>query len=240
MLKDNKKIVVFVYDFPHKKSLTGLQIIKNSSFNNVFVISSPWQKLNFRRSKNRIAVIEDEILNPTDIAKKYEWETFIALHNSEEALNFYNEIKPDYGIILGARILSKDVINSFSEGIINFHPGLIPECRGLDALLWAINNDIPLGVTSHLIDEKVDAGRMLERRKIKLYLDDTIYDLSERLYEVQLEMLEVAIDLTMKSQSKEINFDGSIYNRRMNEKMERDIIAILPDYLNRHCPQKIN
>ena len=76
MLKDNKKIVVFVYDFPHKKSLTGLQIIKNSSFNNVFVISSPWQKLNFRRSKNRIAVIEDEILNPTDIAKKYGWETY--------------------------------------------------------------------------------------------------------------------------------------------------------------------
>ncbi len=194
MLKDNKKIVIFVYDFPHKKSLTGLQIIKNSSFNNVFVISSPWQKLNFRRSKNRIAVIEDEILNPTDIAKKYGWETFVALHNSEEALNFYNEIKPDYGIILGARILSKDVINSFSQGIINFHPGILPNNRALDTIKWAIYHKIPQGVTAHMIDERIDVGKKIYGETIDVDLDDTIYDLSSKLFYLEMKLLNKVLN----------------------------------------------
>ena len=45
-----KNIVVFVYDFPHRKSLSGMQIIKNSDFENIFIVSQPWIKLNYRNS----------------------------------------------------------------------------------------------------------------------------------------------------------------------------------------------
>ena len=54
-------------------------------------------------------------------------------------------------------------IKGLSKGIINFHPGLIPEARGLDTPQWCIYDGIPLGVTSHFIDSKVDAGRIIER-----------------------------------------------------------------------------
>ena len=57
------------------------------------------------------------------------------MHNSKEALDFYNSVKPDYGIILGARILSRDVIDFFKFGIFNFHRGLLPQNRGLIILL---------------------------------------------------------------------------------------------------------
>ena len=50
---NNEKIVVFTYDFPHRKSLTGMQIIKNSKFQNIYIVSQPWIELKFRKSKNR-------------------------------------------------------------------------------------------------------------------------------------------------------------------------------------------
>ena len=115
---NNEKIIVFTYDFPHRKSLTGLQIIKNSNYKNIYVISQPWIELKFRKSKKRKEVFESEVLNPTSVAQSYGWETLVSMHNSIEALDFYNSVKPDYGIILGSRILSKDVINCFKKGII--------------------------------------------------------------------------------------------------------------------------
>ena len=46
----------------------------------------------------------------------------------------------DIGIILGARILSKQIIDAFSIGIVNLHPGILPENRGLDNVKWSIIN----------------------------------------------------------------------------------------------------
>jgi len=234
------KLIVLAYNFPHRKTQDFLLRLFVKGYLVDHVLAADPVTINTPASKVRSKVRHLGLLHPKEIADSIGATYHVIPHSGPEINALIKDINPEIGIISGARILPKEIIQGFSKGIINLHPGLIPECRGLDALLWAINNDIPLGVTSHLIDEKVDAGRILERRKIKLYLDDTIYDLSERLYEVQLEMLEAAIDLTMKSHSKEINFDGSIYNRRMNEKMERDIIAILPDYLSRHCSQQIN
>ena len=155
-------------------------------------------------------------------------------HRGAQINALIEEINLEIGIIAGARILQADVINGFSDGIINFHPGLIPEARGLDALLWSIRNDIPLGVTSHLIDERVDAGKILERRIIDLHEDDTIFDLSERLYETQLEMLPHAIDRAQKALTEEVDFKSGAYNRKMNGDMEKETIAMLPKYLERN------
>ena len=103
--------------------------------------------------------------------------------------------------------------------------------RGLDALLWSIQNDVALGVTSHLIDSRVDAGRVLERRKIPLFRDDTLFDLSERLYEVQLEMLIEALRRALSGKYEKTDFEGSEYNRKMPPEMEAEIERVLPAYL---------
>ena len=125
------------------------------------------------------------------------------------------------------------IIDEFSKGIINFHPGLIPECRGLDALQWSIFNDVDLGVTSHLIDRKVDAGRLIEIKQIALFKDDTLLDLSERLYETQLEMLNSSLKLVLSEQLIEIDYDGTAYNRKMSSSLELTIPELLPSYLDK-------
>ena len=189
----NKKIVIFVYNFQHKKSLKGMQIIKSHGLENIHVVASPKVKLNFSQSKNRISIREEEFINPIDISNQYGWESVVAPHNSEDALNYYKEIKPDVGVILGARILSKNVISSFSEGIFNFHPGLLPENRGLDNLKWAIYKNLPQGVTTHLIDENIDVGKKVIKQLIEVFPDDSIFDINSKLFDLQMNHLNKII-----------------------------------------------
>ena len=79
----------------------------------------------------------------------------------------------------------------------------------------------------------MDAGKILERRTIDLHEDDTIFDLSERLYETQLEMLPSAIDRTQKALTEDVDFESGAYNRKMSGDMERETVAMLPQYLER-------
>jgi methionyl-tRNA formyltransferase len=183
------KIVLFVYDFPHKKSLKGMQLLKSQGIRDVFVVASPKIELKFRQSTTRVSVIENEIIEPIDLSKEYSWEYLVANHNSELAINYFKKIKPTIGIILGARILSKNVIENFSKGIINFHPGVLPENRGLDNLKWAIYNNLPQGVTTHFIDENIDVGFEIYKELIEIDGDDTLFDVNSKLFDLQIQHL---------------------------------------------------
>ncbi len=226
---NNKKVIVFVYDFPHRKSLSGMQIIKNSGIENVLVISQPWIKLTFRKSKNRISVIEDEFTNPTDLARSYGWEVLTSMHNSKEAIDFYSKINPDYGVILGARILSKSVINCFSEGIINFHRGLLPNNRGLDTIKWAIYNRLPQGITTHMIDEKIDVGKKIYLETIDVEKEDTIFDVDSKLFYLEMKHLNKVLNDEFQFPKLE-NLESSIYTKSQDAVSDEIDDQVLEDF----------
>ena len=228
-----EEVVVFAYNFPHKKTQDFLFRLFASEVRVSHVFAADAVKLDIPPSEVRTKIRHCTPLHPSDVAKAIGAQYHQVTHQGPQINSLIEEINPDIGIIAGARILQADVINGFNNGIINFHPGLIPEARGLDAMLWSIRNDIPLGVTSHLIDERVDAGKILERHTIDLHEDDTIFDLSERLYETQLEMLPSAIDRAQKSMTEDVDFESGAYNRKMSGDMERETIAMLPQYLER-------
>src|SRR5262249_15128007 len=56
--------------------------------------------------------------------------------------------------------------------IINCHPGLVPESRGLDAFKWAIYHGRSLGNTLHIIDAQIDAGRAPHQEGTPVLGDD--------------------------------------------------------------------
>ena len=228
-----KEVVVFAYNFPHKKTQDFLFHLFANGIKVSHVFAADAVKLDISPSEVKTKIRHCTPLHPSDVAKAIGAQYHQVPHQGPQINSLIEEINPDIGIIAGARILQAEVIDGFSKGIINFHPGLIPEVRGLDAMLWSIRNDIPLGVTSHLIDERVDAGKILERRTIDLHEDDTIFDLSERLYETQLEMLPSAIDRAQKSMTEDVDFESGAYNRKMSGDMERETVAMLPQYLER-------
>ena len=185
--------VVFAYNFPHKKTQDILQrLVLLDAAPQLVLLADP-VKLNLPPAALRTKPRHRDLVEPSAICERFGLPFEVVDHRSDACVAALQRHQPELGIVAGARILPKQVIDCFKTGVINFHPGLIPEVRGLDALCWAIHLDLPLGVTAHLIDHRVDAGRILAREVIQEYPDDTLIDLSLRLYETQIQMLEEVV-----------------------------------------------
>ncbi len=224
------KLVLFIYDFPHKKSLKGMQLIKSKGIEDVYVIASPKVELKFRQSKNRVSVLETEIIEPSTLANQYGWDSLVTNHNSEEAISFLKKIKPSHGIILGARILNKNVIDCFSSGIINFHPGVLPENRGLDNLKWAIYNNLPQGVTTHFIDENIDVGYEIYKEYLEVDVRDTLFDINSKLFDLQIEQLNKLIENNFDIQNLKSLVTKNPSQKAVSDEIDEKIIIAFEDY----------
>lgn len=56
---------------------------------------------------------------------------------------------------------------------VNLHPGLLPHGRGWNPYVWALNDGTAAGATLHLMDEKVDHGRLLAVQCVKVEPTDS-------------------------------------------------------------------
>ncbi len=67
------------------------------------------------------------------------------------------------------KILSKDFIKKFNGKIINIHPSLLPKFKGLNTFSKAIQaKEKFTGCTVHFVNEKLDSGRIILRKKVLL------------------------------------------------------------------------
>jgi len=236
----NIKVAVFCYNFPHKKTQDILLklFLEEIKINCIFAAEP--LKLNIPLSTIHTKIKHFAVVHPKQIANRLGIKYYVLPHNSIGVEELIKNNNIDLGIIAGARLLKPCIISKFSKGIINFHPGLIPESRGLDAMLWSIYKKIPLGVTAHLIDERIDAGRILIKEKIPIYKNDTLLDLSERLYEKQLDILFPAIEKALNERWTCIDIAKSSYNKKMPENIEKQLPHILDEYLKIFAVEKIS
>ena len=97
-----------------------------------------------------------------------------------------NKIKKDnnnLGLIFNfGLIIPEKIIKSYKLGIINIHTGDLPKYRGRNPLIWAfLNNEKKIGVTSHLIDVKIDRGYLLKKIFIKRNYNDDIETINRKI-----------------------------------------------------------
>ena len=72
------------------------------------------------------------------------------------------------------KILSKNFIKKFSGKIVNMHPSLLPKYKGLDTHIKAIQNkDKVAGCTVHFVTAKLDSGKIILQKKVKISKRDT-------------------------------------------------------------------
>lgn len=228
-------VVVFGYDFPHRKTQDVLLRLFLEGIPVKAVLAAPRVQLSTPSPTVRTKVRTGALLHPRSIADRIGAEYHVMPHKGENIQEYLAETSPALGVIAGARILPAPVIDAFEIGIVNLHPGRIPEVRGLDALLWAVRNDVPLGVTAHLIDERVDAGHVLHTADVSIAPDDTVFDLSERLYTTQLEILGPALASAVAAETVAVDFEGHPAYRKMPPDLEADTLAAVPDYVRRHA-----
>ena len=231
------KLAIFAYDFPHKKTQDFILRLFLEGYKIEFAVAAEPIKLNLPESTLRVKPNHIDVLHPATICQRLGIPYYVLPHNSEEVAKLVQTNDIEIGIIAGARILKKHIIESVSQGIINFHPGFIPEVRGIDALKWAIYQDQPIGVTAHFIDERVDAGGIILKQEIPIKKDDTFIDLSLRLEEIQVNLLPEVLELV---KGKGISqFPLVSYETRANPPMPESMEKELPERL-RHRIKRMN
>ena len=92
------------------------------------------------------------------------------------------------------RILSKEFIKKFNGKIVNIHPSLLPKYKGLDTHRRAImNNDKFTGCTVHYVTSKLDSGKIILQKKIKIAKKDNSVSLAKKVLKHEHKLYPAAI-----------------------------------------------
>lgn len=221
------RVVLFGYNFKHKKSEDFLHILSKNSVKVVAFIGANSVKINRNEKIYNKNIPRLIIYHPKQLCDKYQIPFFESVHNSKTTRKIIEDTKANLGIISGARIISNDIIDMFKYGIINFHPGQIPLASGLDGFFWSIYKGISPYVTTHLIDKKIDAGEIIFSEKVPLKIDDRIEDIRHRISLIENNELEKICDKFLlknkKIKSKPIS-DYISANRSMGPNKQREVL----------------
>ena len=80
------------------------------------------------------------------------------------------------------KILSKSFIENFKGKILNIHPSLLPKYKGLNTHEKAIKNkDKYSGCTVHFVNSKLDAGKIISQKKVRISKHDTPKTLAKKI-----------------------------------------------------------
>ena len=92
------------------------------------------------------------------------------------------------------KILSGSFIKKFNKPILNIHPSLLPKYKGLNTHNRAVQNkDKFSGATVHIVNEKLDSGRIILQRKVKILRSDTGRSLEKKVLKIEHKLYPKAI-----------------------------------------------
>tara|TARA_B100001057_G_scaffold480018_1_gene552371 strand:+ start:581 stop:1162 length:582 start_codon:yes stop_codon:yes gene_type:complete len=80
------------------------------------------------------------------------------------------------------KILSKSFIRKFKGKILNIHPSLLPKYKGLNTHKRALNNSEKYsGCTVHFVNSKLDSGKIILQKKVKISKNETENSLAKKI-----------------------------------------------------------
>ncbi len=91
-------------------------------------------------------------------------------------------LRPDIFVVVAFRMLPEAVWSIPAKGTINLHASLLPQYRGAAPINHAIiNGESVTGVTTFLIDDKIDTGNILLREEVNIFPFENAGDLHDKL-----------------------------------------------------------
>jgi phosphoribosylglycinamide formyltransferase 1 len=101
------------------------------------------------------------------------------------------------------RLLSTDFVRAFPNKIINIHPSLLPNFRGLEAQKQAIDSGAKVsGCTVHFVDEELDHGEIILQKEVEVSGDDTAESLAAKILPLEHALYVEAIAKIVKNNSE--------------------------------------
>ena len=170
------------------KSLIKFSKKKNSPINIKLIISNNNKAKGLKYSKSY--KIQKKVIDfkNKNIAEK-------------KLLNLLSKKKIRFICLAGfMKILSKKIIKKFSGKIVNIHPSLLPKYKGLNAHQKALkNNDKYSGCTVHYVTDKVDSGKIILQKKVKIKRKDSLNTLTKKVLLEEHKLYPRAISKVFKN-----------------------------------------
>ncbi len=169
-------------------AVPSLEKLANSQHNILAVVSGP-DKRRGRGSKKE----------PTDVKRtalelKLPVIDVVDLNDSQ----FQDELKelnPDLLVVVAFRILPREILDIPRKGSVNLHASLLPKYRGAAPIHHAVmNGETETGCTVFFINEKVDTGLIIDRKKTYIAPDETTGELYKRLKTLGADLLLESIN----------------------------------------------
>ena len=92
------------------------------------------------------------------------------------------------------KILSKNFIKKFKGKIVNIHPSYLPKYKGLNTSVRALrNNEKYSGCTVHYVSEKLDSGKIILQKKVKITKNETEISLDRKIIKEEHKLYPKAI-----------------------------------------------
>ena len=155
---------------------------KNSLFNVNLVISNNSNALGLKyakKSKIKFYVIKYKNINKSEI----------------QLLKLLKKFKIELICLAGfMKILSKNFIDKFNKPILNIHPSLLPKYKGLNTHSRVLKNkDKYSGSTVHLVNYKLDSGKIILQKKIRVSKLDNVKSLEKKILKIEHKIYSSAI-----------------------------------------------
>ena len=92
------------------------------------------------------------------------------------------------------KILSKNFIKNFNGKILNIHPSLLPKFKGLNTHERVIKSKEKFsGCTVHFVNSKLDSGKIILQKKVRVNKNDTIKTLGDKILRQEHKLYPKAI-----------------------------------------------
>ena len=149
--------------------------------------------IQFSKKKNSPISIE-LIISDNSKAKGLKFGTIFKI--SKKVFNFKNKIIAEKNIISEIenkkikliclagfmKILSKNFIKNFKGKILNIHPSLLPKYKGLNTHKKVLlNSEKYSGCTVHFVNSRLDAGKIILQKKVKIRKSETAKSLAKKI-----------------------------------------------------------
>ena len=185
------------------KKLIGLKKIKTAVF-----ISGTGSNLKnlIKFSKTKISpILIKLIISSSKKAKglkystQYNIEKKIVNFNNNFAenkiLDYINKKNIKFVCLAGfMKVLSKNFIKKFKGKIVNIHPSLLPKYKGLNTHKRALKNKEKFtGCTVHYVTIKLDSGKIILQKKVKIKKKDTVNSLKKKVLKKEHQLYPSAI-----------------------------------------------
>jgi methionyl-tRNA formyltransferase len=112
--------------------------------------------------------------------------------NSEITLDWIQSINPDIIFCFGwSNLLKKSILNISPNGVLGYHPSLLPFNKGRHPLIWAkVLGLKKTGSTFFFMDEGADSGDIVSQKEISIDFEDDAKTLYRKMIDVSKNQIE--------------------------------------------------